>query len=139
MKTLYLFTLTLSGVLTQVSDFLVKYPYNPICAVRGFSVSIPCSYYYPTSNPRIQVTQKLWCSMNSNTERCTDPPYVYNSSSITTSDFEYAGDNKSNCTLLIHNVQFSYSGEYRFRFITDKAGGRWTGVPGAILQVAGKF
>ncbi|XP_053467232.1 uncharacterized protein LOC128599549 isoform X2 [Ictalurus furcatus] len=133
MKMLQLVTilLTLSGVF---SDWGVNYPDNPICAVRGFSVSIPCSYSYPTSNPSTQVIRMLWCSMNSNTDKCIAPPTVYNSSSITTSDFEYAGDNKSNCTLLIHNVQFSYSGEYQFRFITDV--NRWTGVPGAILQVA---
>ncbi|KAF5882004.1 myeloid cell surface antigen CD33-like isoform X1 [Clarias magur] len=74
--------------------------------------------------------------MNSNTDRCLDPPYVYNSSSNTKSDFEYVGDDKSNCTLLIHNVQFSYSGEYRFRFITNVAGGLWTGDPGVTLQTA---
>ncbi|KAI5611862.1 hypothetical protein C0J50_0530, partial [Silurus asotus] len=110
----------------------VKYPDKQICAVRGFNVSIPCSYSYPTSKP-IQVKQKLWCSMNSNTERCTSPPYVYNSSSNTKSDFEFTGDDKSNCTLLIHNVQFSYSGEYKFRFITDVTGGIWTA--GVTLQV----
>ncbi|KAF4076156.1 hypothetical protein AMELA_G00227190, partial [Ameiurus melas] len=104
--------LSVSGVLTQVSDWGVKYPDNQICAMRGFSVSIPCSYYYPTSNLSIQVKQMIWCSMNTNTGYCTEPPSVYNSSLNTTSDFEYAGDNKSNCTLSIHNVQSSYSGEY---------------------------
>ncbi|KAF4076174.1 hypothetical protein AMELA_G00227280 [Ameiurus melas] len=74
--------------------------------------------------------------MNSNTRWCNNPPYVYNSASITTSDFEYAGDDKSDCTLLIHNVQFNYSGEYRFRFITNDPKIRYTGVPGAILQVS---
>ncbi|XP_060756609.1 uncharacterized protein LOC132867655 [Neoarius graeffei] len=123
-------------VLTQDRGWGVKYPDNPICAVRGFSVSIPCSYYYPTSNPNIQVKKQLWCSMNLNTGRCLNPPYVYDSSSNTNSDFEYAGDDKSNCTLLIHNLQFSYSGEYRFRFITANPGDRWTGDPGATLQVA---
>ncbi|KAF5882005.1 myeloid cell surface antigen CD33-like isoform X1 [Clarias magur] len=118
-------------VLTQDSGWRVNYPDKPICAVRGFSVSIPCSYYYPTSNPNIQVTQMIWCSMNST----ADPPYVYNSLSNTTSDFEYVGDDKSNCTLLIHNVQFSYSGEYRFRFITNVTGDSWTGDPGVTLQV----
>ncbi|XP_053083800.1 uncharacterized protein LOC128317188 [Pangasianodon hypophthalmus] len=138
MKMLHLATilLTLSSVLSQSSDWGVKYPDKPICAVRGFSVSIPCSYSYPTSNSNIQVTQKLWCSMNTNTGRCLDPPYVYSSSSNTKSDFEYAGDDKSNCTLLIHNVQFSYSGEYKFRFITDQPSDRYTGDPGVILQVA---
>ncbi|KAB5532834.1 hypothetical protein PHYPO_G00124710 [Pangasianodon hypophthalmus] len=139
MKMLYLFTLMLSGfagVLSQSSGWGVNYPNNLICGVRGFSVSIPCSYYYPTSNPNIQVTQKLWCSMNTNTGRCTDPPYVYDSSSNTKSDFEYAGDDKSNCTLLIHNLQSSYSGKYKFRFITNVDSGKWTGEPGVILQVA---
>ncbi|XP_060756605.1 uncharacterized protein LOC132867650 [Neoarius graeffei] len=126
------------GVLTQdKSRWSVKYPDNPICAVRGFSVSIPCSYYYdPTSNPNIQLRKKFWCSMNSNTDFCLNPPYVYNSSSNTNSDFESAGDDKSNCTLLIHNLQFSYSGEYRFRFITANPDDRRTGDPGATLQVA---
>ncbi|XP_060756453.1 uncharacterized protein LOC132867515 isoform X2 [Neoarius graeffei] len=121
---------------TDNRDLGVKYPDNPICAVRGFSVSIPCNYSYPTSNPNIQVTQKLWCSLNSNTNWCLNPPYVYDSSSNTNSDFEYAGDDKSNCTLLIHNLQFSYSGEYRFRCITNENTVRFTGCPGATLQVA---
>ncbi|XP_053343341.1 uncharacterized protein LOC128513816 [Clarias gariepinus] len=139
MKTLHLalILLSLSGVLTKDSRWGVNYPDNLICAVRGFSVSIPCSYYYPTSNPQKKVTQMLWCSMNLNTDYgCRVPPYVYNSSSNTKSDFEYVGDDKSNCTLLIHNVQFSYSGEYRFRFITDVPGGTWTGEPGVTLQTA---
>ncbi|KAI5611870.1 B-cell receptor CD22-like, partial [Silurus asotus] len=120
-----------AGVHTQNSDkWGVNYITYPICAVRGFNVSIPCSYSYPTSN---QVTQMLWCSMNSNTGVCVDPPYVYNSSSNTTSDFKFAGNDKSDCTLLIPNVQFNYSGVYKFRFITDKD--RWTGDPGVTLQV----
>ncbi|KAF7692083.1 hypothetical protein HF521_011050, partial [Silurus meridionalis] len=123
-----------TDVLTQDSNWGVKYPDNQICAVRGFSVSIPCSYYYPTSNP-IQVKQKLWCSMNSNKDVCQNPPYVYTSSSNTKSDFEFAGDDKSDCTLLIHNVQFNYSGVYKFRFITNVTGGMWTGYPGVTLQV----
>ncbi|KAK3541360.1 hypothetical protein QTP86_023091, partial [Hemibagrus guttatus] len=76
--------------------------------------------------------------MNSNTDWCLNPPYVYDSSSNTTSDFEFTGDDKSDCTLLIHNVQFSYSGVYKFRFITNVTGGKYTGQPGVTLQVAGE-
>ncbi|XP_060756455.1 uncharacterized protein LOC132867517 [Neoarius graeffei] len=135
MLLLALILLTLPGVVTQYSGYSVKYPNNLICAMRGFSVSILCSYSYTKSNPNIQLTQKLWCSMNSNTDLCVKPPYVYDSSSNTKSDFEYVGDDESNCTLLIHNLQFSYSGEYRFRFITNGTGGRYTGDPGVTLQV----
>ncbi|XP_058232018.1 uncharacterized protein LOC131344078 isoform X2 [Hemibagrus wyckioides] len=130
MHLLVLILLTLSGVLPQSSDYGVNYS-TLVCAVRGFSVSIPCYYYYHPINST--VVQMLWCSMNSNTDLCLNPPYVYNSSSNTKSDFEFAGNNKSDCTLLIHNVQFNYSGEYKFRFITNLI--RWTGDPGVTLQV----
>ncbi|GAA6066561.1 basigin-like [Tachysurus ichikawai] len=134
MLLLVLILLMLSGVFTQDSDWGVKYPDKPICAVKRFSVSIPCYYSFPTKGYR--VVQKLWCSMNSNTDQCVNPPYVYDSLLNTNhSDFEFAGDDKSDCTLLIHNVQFNYSGVYRFRFITDVEKGRWTGEPGATLQV----
>ncbi|XP_047664553.1 uncharacterized protein LOC125140230 [Tachysurus fulvidraco] len=132
MLQLVLILLVLSGVFTQHSKWGVKYPDKPICAVRGFSVSIKCSYYYPRGH---QVIQKLWCSMNLNTDLCKNPPYVYDSSLNTKSDFDFTGDDKSDCTLLIHNVQFNYSGVYRFRFITDVTGGKLTGYPGATLQV----
>ncbi|XP_047664566.1 uncharacterized protein LOC113634381 isoform X2 [Tachysurus fulvidraco] len=134
MKTLHLvlILLVLSGVFTQDSKWVVKYPDKLICAVRGFSVSIKCSYYYPQGH---QVIQKLWCSMNSNTYKCEAPPHVYDSSSNTKSDFKFTGDDKSDYTLLIHNVQLSYSGEYRFRFITNVSYGKWTGDPGASIQV----
>ncbi|XP_047664571.1 uncharacterized protein LOC113658008 [Tachysurus fulvidraco] len=132
MLQLVLILLVLSGVFTQDSKWGVKYPDKPICAVRGFSVSIKCSYYYPQGH---QVIQKLWCSMNSNTDKCEDPPYVYDSSSNTKSDFKFTEDDKSDCTLLSHNVQFNYSGVYKFRFITNVTDGKWTGEPGATLQV----
>ncbi|XP_047664534.1 B-cell receptor CD22-like [Tachysurus fulvidraco] len=131
MLQLVLILLVLSGVFTQDSKWDVKYPDKPICAVRGFSVAIKCSYYYPQGH---QVKQKLWCSSNLNTYKCEDE-YVYNSSLNTKSDFKFTGDDKSDCTLLIHNVQFSYSGVYRFRFITNVTGGKWTGEPGVTLQV----
>ncbi|TSK20077.1 Cadherin-1 [Bagarius yarrelli] len=84
------------------------------------------------------VVEKLWCSMNSNPDPwCNNPPYVYNSSSNTTSDFTIATDNQSDCTLLIHNVQFNYSGVYKFRFITNVTLGKYTGLTGATLQVTG--
>ncbi|XP_047664554.1 uncharacterized protein LOC113658004 [Tachysurus fulvidraco] len=132
MLQLVLILLVLSGVFTQDSKWGVKYPDKPICAVRGFSVSIKCSYSYPQDH---QVIQKLWCSMNLNTDLRKNPPYVYDSSLNTESDFKFTGDDKSDCTLLIHNVQFNYSGVYKFRFITNVTGGKWTGDPGATIQV----
>ncbi|TSY27751.1 Sialic acid-binding Ig-like lectin 15 [Bagarius yarrelli] len=89
------------------------------------------SYSYPLND---QVTQKLWCSTNENSDKCVNPPYVYNSLSDTKSDFQFAGDDKSNCTLLIHQLKLNYSAKYKFRFITNM--NRYTGDPGVSLQVA---
>uniref|UniRef100_A0A8B9H0U2 Sc:d156 n=1 Tax=Astyanax mexicanus TaxID=7994 RepID=A0A8B9H0U2_ASTMX len=122
-----------SGVQSDSSGWGVNYP-GSICAVRGSNVRILCSYFYPSLH---EVETVLWCSMNSNKLKCDDkPPYVYDSSSNSTSEeFKYTGNKLSNCTLLISNVQFSHSAEYKFRFITNVTGGRWTGGPGVTLQV----
>ncbi|XP_066534699.1 carcinoembryonic antigen-related cell adhesion molecule 1-like [Hoplias malabaricus] len=135
MKTLHLLALTLltlTGVFSDSSEWGVNYS-EPICAVRGSSVSISCTYFYPGSVHEVQ--RLLWCSNNTNTKsHCTDPPYVYDSDSSTASgDFEFVGDKKSNCTLLIKNVQFSHSGGYRFRFITDD--NNYTAFPGATFYI----
>lgn len=123
-----------AGVFTQTTGWGVKYPDHPVCAVRGFNVSLPCSYSYPQTN---QVTELRWCSMNSNkNSNCIYGTYVYDSLLNTSSDFQYAGDNKSDCTLSIRNVQFNDSGVYKFRFITNLD--KWTGNPGVTLQVSGK-
>uniref|UniRef100_A0A3B1JYE1 Sc:d156 n=1 Tax=Astyanax mexicanus TaxID=7994 RepID=A0A3B1JYE1_ASTMX len=135
METLYflvLIVINLNGFQSDSSGWGVNYT-GSICAVRGSNVRIPCTYFYPSSH---KVETVRWCSMNSNKEKCADPPYVYNNSSNSASEeFQYVGDKQSNCTLLISNVQFSHSAEYRFRFITNEKVGRWTGDPGVTLQV----
>ncbi|KAK3515351.1 hypothetical protein QTP70_018116, partial [Hemibagrus guttatus] len=45
-------------VLTQDRGWSVEYPDKLICAVRGFSVSIPCSYSYPQNH------QFVWSKNN---------------------------------------------------------------------------
>ncbi|KAK3505834.1 hypothetical protein QTP70_004994, partial [Hemibagrus guttatus] len=48
----------LNCVLTQDRGWSVEYPDKLICAVRGFSVSIPCSYSYPQNH------QFVWSKNN---------------------------------------------------------------------------
>ncbi|XP_037389768.1 sialoadhesin-like [Pygocentrus nattereri] len=136
MKMLHLLVLTLLTLTGVLSDggWGVNYS-EPICAVRGSDVIISCTYFYPKSVQQLE--RVFWCSMNSNSGTCYDGLYVYDSDSTAASgDFKYVGDKTSNCTLLISNVQFSHSGEYKFRFITDVEIGRWTGDPGVTLKVA---
>ncbi|KAI4891928.1 hypothetical protein NFI96_021898 [Prochilodus magdalenae] len=104
---------------------------EPVCAVRGSTVSIPCTYSYPPSAGAVR--RVLWCSMNRSSvcdeqqDVCTSKPPG------SPGEFEYAGDEKSNCTLLIRDVQLPHSGEYKFRFITKT--NHYTGDPGATLTV----
>ena len=52
---------------------------------------------------------------------------------------QYLGDKQQNCTVRLSHVVLEDSAEYYFRFITDKTGGRWTGIPGVTLTVTGEF
>ncbi|XP_062841887.1 uncharacterized protein LOC134301215 [Trichomycterus rosablanca] len=131
MMHLVIILLTLSGVLTQSSNWTVFYP-ESLCAVRGFSATIPCNYSYP---PNLQVVEMTWSSERPN-QICHSVSPVYNSKSNVTSDFVYGGDDKSNCTLVIQNVKFNYSKQYCFTFITNLTTGKWTGRFGVTLQVA---
>uniref|UniRef100_A0A4W5QY18 Ig-like domain-containing protein n=1 Tax=Hucho hucho TaxID=62062 RepID=A0A4W5QY18_9TELE len=50
---------------------------------------------------------------------------------------EYHGDKKNGHTLTITDLKESDSATYKFRFITDQTGGKYTGNPGVTLSVTG--
>lgn len=120
------------GVLTLSDEWKVNYP-DPICAARGSNVTIACTFKYPSA----QVKRVLWCS---NSDYCMNEPYVYDSEANNTkTNFIYIGDKTSNCSLLISNINQTYSGKYKFRFITNLTKGLWTGVSGVEISVYGKY
>uniref|UniRef100_A0A8C1IBJ2 Uncharacterized LOC109104716 n=2 Tax=Cyprinus carpio TaxID=7962 RepID=A0A8C1IBJ2_CYPCA len=127
---LQIILLLLPGVVSE--QWGVIYPPS-ICAARGSNVTVNCRFIYPHGN---NVTQVLWCSMRSNSGKCHYQPYVYDSeANDNQNNFQYIGDKTSDCSYLISNINQSHSGEYKFRFITDKEDGRWTGDPGASISV----
>uniref|UniRef100_A0A672MD15 Sc:d156 n=1 Tax=Sinocyclocheilus grahami TaxID=75366 RepID=A0A672MD15_SINGR len=109
----------------------VRYPPS-ICAARGSNVTINCTFTYPPEN---NIKQVLWCSMRSNYGKCHYQPYVYDSEANNSQSFQYIGDKTSDCSLLISNINQAHSGEYRFRFITNKEDGHWTGYSGVNISV----
>ncbi|XP_059423170.1 uncharacterized protein LOC132157941 [Carassius carassius] len=127
---LQIILLLLPGV---VSDkWSVGYP-PPICAARGSNVTINCTFIYPHE---YTVTQVKWCSMRSNFDKCHNPPSVYDSEANSNQrNFQYIGNKTSDCSLLISNINQAHSGVYKFRFITDKTDGHWTGDPGVDISV----
>ncbi|XP_070296945.1 sialoadhesin-like [Salvelinus sp. IW2-2015] len=107
----------------------VTYTPQRICALRGSTVDLTCSYTYPSGT----VTKTLWF-----TEWGTgvepkdigqDPEYA--------GRLEYHGDKEKDCTLRITDLRERDSATYWFRLLTDQEGGTYTGQLGVTLSVTG--
>lgn len=111
-------------------------PTDPVCAVVGSSVVLPCSYNYPHhpppaggekggggegEQPSYNVSSEMWCLEQS---RCITPRYVYHSAQIFPEPayvgrVEYLGEpGRRNCSLRISDLRASDSGTYVFYLIT---------------------
>ncbi|XP_036943608.1 B-cell receptor CD22-like isoform X2 [Acanthopagrus latus] len=125
---LTLMLLFLSGAVC--SEWNVEYHQQHICAVKGSSVVIPCSFYYPEN---LQVKKVMWGDKRAH---ISDGPFIFESEmNETDTRFQYIGDKKHNCSFEIHNVEHNDAGKYIFRFITDTEKGKWTGPAGSTLKV----
>lgn len=112
--------------------------YQDVCAVRGSSVVIFCTYHYPEMvvNKNLTVEKVMW---SQGRKQFFDGPFIIDSNSRTHTGtkFEYVGNKVHNCSLQIHQVEQRDSGEYAFRFETNN-GGKWTGSNGAKVNISGK-
>lgn len=109
--------------------------YNPtqICATEGSTVTIKCTYTYPSrfKGSRITVVEMFWFNkMNG------DEPEALKKESWSRVQYLYY---RKSCTLKIKNVIQSDSGVYKFRFTTNHPDGKYIGEPGVILSVTGKI
>ncbi|XP_036953627.1 uncharacterized protein LOC119019274 [Acanthopagrus latus] len=105
----------------------VTYSSTEICALKGSTVDMSCTYRYPSTVQRVE--NRFWFRKEHNdvyTNLKTDPQYSGRVQHI-------CGNN--NCRLRITDLRESDSAEYKFRFITDQEGGRYTGEPGVTLTV----
>ncbi|XP_036953192.1 B-cell receptor CD22-like [Acanthopagrus latus] len=109
----------------------VTYSSTEICALKGSTVNMSCTYRYPSQNinPKMEVKERFWftkMSRNQPLDLRTDSDYQ--------DRVEYSCSEKS-CSLRIRDLRESDSAEYKFRFITNQPGGRYTGSPGVTLRV----
>ncbi|KAM9405388.1 limbic system-associated membrane protein-like [Salvelinus alpinus] len=133
-----LLSLILQGCCVGVlcSDWAVRVPSAPLCAVASSSVVLPCSYDYPQP---YRVLSEMWCRDQS---RCITPRYVYHSQGIfpepaSQGRVEYLGkEGTRNCSLRISDLRRSDSGTYVFYFITNHPVEKPPGQPGVTLLVA---
>ncbi|XP_030266857.1 hemicentin-1-like, partial [Sparus aurata] len=105
----------------------VTYSSTEICALKGSTVDMSCTYRYPSTVQRVE--NRFWFIKERNnvyTDLRTDPEY--------SGRVQYNFGN-NDCTLRITDVRESDSAEYKFRFIATQPDGRYTGLPGVTLTV----
>ncbi|XP_049428401.1 sialoadhesin-like [Epinephelus fuscoguttatus] len=110
----------------------VTYTSTKICALKGSTVEIHCSYTYPSRiNSDTTVVETIWLTRVSYYEPVdlkTDPQY--------SGRVQHHCDKiRNNCTLRITDLRESDSAEYIFMFITNQRDGRFAGSPGVTLSV----
>ncbi|XP_041091192.1 sialoadhesin-like [Polyodon spathula] len=127
----------------QELEFKVHYSCDQICALRGSSVVMPCSYYYPehSGNTEVTIQTVKWFWLPDTGPISTDSSiYVYHSTeSLVSPPFkhrtEYLGNKVRNCRLKMRDLQSSDTGRYYFRFETHPPQTKFTGTPGVDLSV----
>ncbi|XP_030638754.1 sialoadhesin-like [Chanos chanos] len=106
----------------------VTYNHENICALRGSSVDLSCSYTYPAWHT---VTTTLWFNKwqywVEPTDLSLDEDYE--------GRVEFRGDKKSDCTLRIRDLRESDARNYKFRFLTNQEGGKYSGANGVSLSI----
>ncbi|XP_047197569.1 B-cell receptor CD22-like [Hippoglossus stenolepis] len=112
-------------------DLGVSYTSTEICAIRGSTVDINCTYTYPSRWTYLDTTvqETFWFIQESNgihVDLRTDPEY--------SGRVEYLCENNK-CTLRISNLRESDSAVYKFRFTTNQPNGSFTGSAGVTLSV----
>uniref|UniRef100_A0A672ZIR6 Ig-like domain-containing protein n=1 Tax=Sphaeramia orbicularis TaxID=375764 RepID=A0A672ZIR6_9TELE len=113
----------------------VMYTSTNICAVKGSSVTISCTYTFPPSINRqnTTVTKTLWFTRSDN-----NGAVDLKEESDSSDRVQYVCV-ENRCSVRISDLRQSDSAEYRFRFKTNQPGGSYSGLPGVYLSVTGKL
>ncbi|XP_052401338.1 B-cell receptor CD22 isoform X3 [Carassius gibelio] len=106
----------------------VNYRDSHICALKNSSVIMSCTYTYPT---RYKIKKVFWTK---NPVHGEEPPDLSDDPEYT-QRLQYLGDEQNSCTIRLSHVTQKDEHMYCFRFITDKRGEKWLGVPGVSLTV----
>lgn len=103
----------------------VTYDSTHICALIGATVELRCNYRYPSS---LTIKKKFWSIKN-----------YYGDDSDLREEQQYSDrvnlmHGINDCTLRIENLRESDSVVYKFRLISNRAIGKYTGEPGVTLE-----
>ncbi|XP_077935990.1 limbic system-associated membrane protein-like isoform X1 [Gasterosteus aculeatus] len=109
----------------------VNYRQTDVCAAKGSTVNIICDYTYPPGIYYYDIKDRFWFTKEKDGE-----PVDLTTDSEYSGRVEYTCYSKS-CYLTIRDVRESDSAEYKFTFMTNKPGEKYTGSPGVTLSVTG--
>ena len=114
--------MSLSGI-SKSGCWDVSYSSRRVCALMGSTVDISSTYSHPSG---YTVSKTFWHY---------GPPGHYTD---LREEHQFAGrvEYEGN-TLRIKELKMNDSGEYKFRIITDRIEGKYSGSPGVILTVTG--
>ncbi|XP_045568578.1 sialoadhesin-like [Salmo salar] len=105
----------------------VTYTTQSICTLEGSTVELSCSIRYPSGTVTSTVWFTKWGTGVEPEDLGQDPEYA--------GRLEYHGDKKNGHNLRITDLREKDSATYKFRFITDQTGRKYTGDPGVTLSV----
>ncbi|XP_045568527.1 B-cell receptor CD22-like [Salmo salar] len=105
----------------------VTYTTQSICVLKGSTVKLSCSIRYPSGTVTSTVWFTKWGTGVEPEDLGQNPEYA--------GRLEYHGDKKNGHNLRITDLREKDSATYKFRFITDQTGGKYTGDPGVTLSV----
>lgn len=121
-----------SGVYSD--DWGVSYSSTNICALKGSSVIMSCTYKYP---PGYKIKKVFWTKTDVK-EQDEEFPDLFNDPEYS-QRIQYLGDKQQNCTIRLNDVTQKDSHKYYFRFITNITDGSWIGRPGVTLKITGNI
>ncbi|XP_026040597.1 myeloid cell surface antigen CD33-like isoform X1 [Astatotilapia calliptera] len=133
---LWSFVFLLAGAVAQT----VVYPFTSTCAVRGSTVTLPCTFTPRKSfsdgqrEVPLKIVRVRWCKNHAICQGSTPSVYDSNSANIDPR-YQYLGDKKTNCTLQIRDVQQRDKGSFRFRMEADHPEGHFTNQTGVNVTV----
>uniref|UniRef100_A0AAQ4QCQ8 Ig-like domain-containing protein n=1 Tax=Gasterosteus aculeatus aculeatus TaxID=481459 RepID=A0AAQ4QCQ8_GASAC len=125
---LVVFLLSVQVIQSQ-DGWRVKYCQTDVCAAKGSTVEISCDITYPPGKYPSDIKDRFWFTK----EKDGEPVDLR-------TDSEYSGRvtyGYYKSTLTITDVRESDSAEYKFRFMTNEPGEKYTGSPGVTLSVTG--
>ncbi|XP_032363048.1 B-cell receptor CD22, partial [Etheostoma spectabile] len=122
------------AVIQGQEDWGVTYTSTHICAVKGSTVDIPCSYTYPSriNGLDTKVEKGFWF-----TELNNDETVDLTTVSEYSGRVQYHSEN-NDCTLRISELRERDSAVYKFMFTTNQDG-NYVGYPGVTLTVTDSF